>query len=227
MLLREDDHVLFYGDSITDGDRRVEKFNNSGLGRGYPALIGPILSARYPDLNLKFTNRGVSGNRVYDLEARLQADVMDLEPTVVSILIGINDTWRRYDSSRVSPVDEFEASYDRICRAVRDKLGARLVICEPFLLPIPDDRIAWREDLDPRIAAVRHVAVKHRACYVPLDGIFAAAACRREMGFWLPDGVHPSPAGHGLIAEYWIRAVAECCESVSPRRKQRKRKAKQ
>jgi lysophospholipase L1-like esterase len=158
-------------------------------------------------LDLRITNRGISGNRVYDLESRLQADVVDLKATVVSVMIGINDTWRRYDSKVPSPIPEFEASYRRILQTIVQKLSARLVICEPFLLPIPPDRVAWREDLDPRIAAVRRLAVEFQATFVPLDGVFAAAACRQEMDYWLPDGVHPTPAGHALIAEEWLAAV--------------------
>jgi lysophospholipase L1-like esterase len=81
------------------------------------------------------------------------------------------------------------------------------VICEPFLLPIPDDRIAWREDLDPRIAACRRIAREFDALYLPLDGLFAAAACRQSLAYWLPDGVHPSLAGHAFIADAWINLV--------------------
>ena len=206
MLLKKDDHVLFYGDSITDAGRRGEN-NNAGLGHGYAALVTALLAARYPELNLRFTNTGISGNRVYDLERRLDADLLAHRPTVVSVLIGINDTWRRYDSDIPSPVDEFEACYGRILQRIADELSARLVICEPFLLPTPPDRVAWREDLDPRIAAVRRLAVRFGATFVALDGPFAAVACRQSMDYWLPDGVHPTPAGHALIAEQWIRAV--------------------
>jgi lysophospholipase L1-like esterase len=81
------------------------------------------------------------------------------------------------------------------------------VLLEPFLLPVPEDRRAWREDLDPKINAIRDLAREFEATYVPLDGIFAAASTRREASFWLPDGVHPSPSGHALIAESWIEAV--------------------
>jgi len=205
MLLQPNDHVLFYGDSITDCGQR-EKIND-GLGYGYAAMAGGILMARCPQLNLRCSNKGVSGYRVYDIEKKLPEFVLALKPTVVSILIGINDTWRRYDSGVVSEVPAFEESYRRICSTIRQELGARLVICEPFLLPIPQDRVAWREDLDPRIAAVRRVATDYGATYVPLDGIFAAAACQREPAYWAPDGVHPTAAGHGLIAEAWLKAV--------------------
>jgi acyl-CoA thioesterase-1 len=208
MPLRKGDHVLFYGDSITDAGRRGEN-NNGGLGHGYAALAAAVCQARYPELDLRFTNTGISGNRVYDLEKRLQADVLGLEPTVVSILVGINDTWRRYDSDLLSPTGEFAACYRRIVRAVVEELAARLVLCEPFLLPTPPDRQGWREDLDPKIAAVRDLARQFGATFVPLDGLFAAAACRQAMEYWLPDGVHPTPAGHALIAEAWVRAVTQ------------------
>ncbi len=207
MLLQQNDHVLFYGDSITDAGRNSVTNNNGGLGIGYAALCAAQLLARFPEMNLTFTNRGISGNRVYDLEKRLEEDVLALQPTLVSILIGINDTWRRYDSDLISPVDEFGESYRRLLRAIVDHCNARLVICEPFLLPIPDDRKTWREDLDPRITACRELAREFNALYLPLDGIFAAAACRQSLAYWLPDGVHPSLAGHALIADHWVRAV--------------------
>jgi acyl-CoA thioesterase-1 len=83
----------------------------------------------------------------------------------------------------------------------------RLIICEPFVLPVPDDRLTWREDLDPKTAVVRCLAREFQAVLVPLDGIFAQAATRREPGFWAPDGVHPSVAGEALMAQAWLRAV--------------------
>ena len=204
MLLQANDHVLFYGDSITDAGRNREM--SSDLGLGYAFLCAAQLAARFPEMNLKFTNTGISGNRAVDLEGRLQSDVLDLKPTLVSILIGVNDTWRRYDSGSITPTAEFQESYRRIARGVQAS-GARLLVLEPFVLPVPDDRRAWREDLDPRITACREIAREFGAPYVPLDGIFAAAACRQSLAYWLPDGVHPSPAGHALIAQHWIDTV--------------------
>lgn len=207
MLLQPGDHILFYGDSITDAGRTAAQNNNGGLGVGYAALCAAHLAARFPEWDLAFTNRGISGNRVYDLEARLENDVLALRPTLVSILIGINDTWRRYDSGVPSPVDKFRDCYRRVLQTIGERCGARLIICEPFLLPVPDDRRAWREDLDPRITACRDLAREFKALYLPLDGIFAAATCRQSLDYWLPDGVHPSLAGHALIADHWIRAA--------------------
>jgi lysophospholipase L1-like esterase len=78
---------------------------------------------------------------------------------------------------------------------------------EPFVLPVPEDRIEWREDLDPKIDVVRHLAREFKALYVPLDGIFASASMHQPPAFWAADGVHPSPAGHGLIAKSWLHTV--------------------
>jgi lysophospholipase L1-like esterase len=204
MLIRENDLILFQGDSITDCGRSRE--NDRNLGGGYASILAAILGAKYPEMNLRFLNRGISGHRAADLEKRWKADGIDLHPEVVSILIGINDTWRRYDRNMPTSAEDFEASYRTILRQTKDA-GARIVMLEPFLLPVPPDRIAWREDLDPKIAAVRRLACEFADAYVPLDGIFAAAAIQREHKFWAEDGVHPTAAGHALIANSWMDAA--------------------
>ncbi len=197
--------VLFQGDSITDAGRSRE--NDVDLGRGYPAMVAAWFSALHPEKNVRFINRGISGNRAADLKRRWQPDCLDLAPTWVSILIGINDTWRRYDSDDPTSAQVYGANFRAILEQTREKLNAKLVILEPFCLPVPEDRASWRVDLDPKIAVARKLAREFEATFVPLDGLFAAAATKREMGFWLPDGVHPSPAGHALIAQAWLSAV--------------------
>ena len=207
-MFESNDHILFFGDSITDAgrDRAAKPGDPSGWGLGYVYQIAAALGAQDPADELVFTNKGVGGNRIYDLEERLQSDVLALEPDVVSILIGINDVWRRYDSGVVSSLDEFEASYRSVVEKISDD-GAQLVLLEPFVLPTPEDRRAWREDLDPKINVVRDLAREFEAVLVPLDGIFAAASCQREPAFWAHDGVHPTPAGHALIARAWMDAM--------------------
>jgi acyl-CoA thioesterase-1 len=207
MLLRPGDHVLFFGDSITDAGRREKHNHNERLGIGYVALVASTLLSRHPRMHLTITNRGFSGNRVYDLEKRLQEDVLDAKPTVVSILIGINDTWHQYSRNLPSPVGDFLAAYRRICTRIRDELRARLVICEPFLLYSPQDHAAWRDDFNARRAAVREIGAEFASVYIPLDSLFAAAARQAPAAHWAGDGVHPTPAGHGLIADAWLRAV--------------------
>ena len=192
--------VLFQGDSITDAGR--ERSDPRSLGNGYASLVAQDL------IDLEFYNRGVSGNRIFDLEARWDFEFESIQPDLVTILIGINDTWRRYDSNLTSDIPEFHSSLDRIAKKVRGR-NSRLILLEPFLLPIPKDRERWREDLDPRIHTVRQVAREYADAFIPLDGIFAAASCRTPMKDLAADGVHPTPAGHRLIADSLLPAIKQ------------------
>lgn len=204
LLLQSGARILFQGDSITDAGRFGDP---AGLGSGYVNVLAGWLAGRYPELNLTVLNRGTSGHRIYDLEERWSADAIELQPDWLSILIGINDTWRRYDSNLISAPADFEACYRRILDRIIKETSANIIMLEPFLLPTPADRIAWREDLDPRIAAVRRVACDYAALYLPFDGLFAAAATRQPAPYWLHDGVHPTAAGHAFIAQTWLDGV--------------------
>lgn len=204
-LFTDGDVVLFQGDSITDAGR--DRQNPDHLGSGYALMAAAWFQALYPERKVRFLNRGIGGNRARDLLERWQADGLALRPTWVSILIGINDTWRRYDSNDPTSIQDYEQQYRALLEQTRAELNARLILCEPFVLPVPPDRLAWREDLDPRIAVVRRLALEYHALYVPFDGLFARAAAQREPAFWAADGVHPSPAGHALMAQAWLRTV--------------------
>lgn len=204
-LIKDGQLVLFQGDSVTDGGQdREDPFS---LGQLYPMMVDAWFQARYPEKRVRFANCGISGDRVRNLKARWDRDCIAIKPDWVSILIGINDTWRRYDSNDPTSVEAFEADYRHILERTKNELGAKLVLCEPFVLPVPEDRTTWREDLDPKIAVVRKLAREFEAILVPLDGIFAAASAVREPAFWAADGVHPTSRGHALIAQSWLRAV--------------------
>lgn len=205
MPFQKNDIILFQGDSITDCGRNYDE--PSSLGVGYALMAGARLGMQYPEKNLTVLNRGISGNRAADLQARWERDCLELKPTWVSIYIGINDTWRRYDSGQETTTEEFEASYRDLIERTRQHLEAKLVLVEPFVLPVPEDRKSWRQDLDPKIHVVRELAREYGAILVPLDGLFAAASVKAEPAFWAGDGVHPSPAGHALIADAWLKAV--------------------
>ncbi len=205
LRIKENSLILFQGDSITDCGR--ERSDPEHLGWGYARMAANWLNALYPERRLRFLNRGISGNRVRDLLARWKTDCIDLQPDWVSILIGINDTWRRYDSNDPTSVEAFERDYRALLQLTREQTRAQLILLEPFVLHTPPDRAAWREDLNPKIEAVHRLAKAFNATLVRLDERFRAAAQKRPPEFWAPDGVHPSEAGHTLMAQAWLEAV--------------------
>lgn len=205
MLIKENSTVLLQGDSITDAGRTVDPL---GMGTGYPNILSAMMTALYPEKNIKFINRGISGNRVKDLNARWKQDCIDLKPDWLSILIGINDCWRRYDSNDPTSVEQFYNGYKRLLDETRAKLPAtKIILLEPFVLHINDERASWREDLDPKINAVRKLAHEYKTLFVPLDSAFASASIKSSPKIWATDGVHPTQAGAALIANEWLKAV--------------------
>ncbi|HKJ85439.1 MAG TPA: SGNH/GDSL hydrolase family protein [Spirochaetia bacterium] len=204
-MIQANDVIVFQGDSVTDAGR--DRTSAAGLGGGYPALLASLLLAEHPELELTIYNRGISGNRTRDLLSRWDDDCLALSPSVVSILIGINNVWRRYDSDDPTEAATFRKEYHELLDRTRAAGVREIIMLEPFLLPVPEDRRAWREDLDPKITVCRELAAEFGARYVPLDGIFSAASTRVAPEYWAPDGVHPSVAGHGLIARSWMDAV--------------------
>ncbi|MCP4379681.1 MAG: SGNH/GDSL hydrolase family protein [bacterium] len=197
--------VLFQGDSITDAGRYYD--DPLDMGTGYASMAASRFGETFGDMNVTFLNRGISGNRAIDLQGRWESDCLMLKPNWVSIMIGVNDAWRRYDSNDPTSADDFAESYRDILTRTRDVLGARLIILEPFVLLVSAEIVGFREDLDPKIEVVRSLADEFGAIFVPLDQLFAQATLRRPAQYWSDDGVHPTPAGHHLIAEAWLDAI--------------------
>jgi acyl-CoA thioesterase-1 len=189
---------LFIGDSVTDCDCLETP---DGLGNGYVRLINFGLAAGAQRVTV--LNRGVSGNRVSDLRARWKEDCLELQPSLVSILVGINDTWRRYDSGDPVDVQSFERDYRSLLEPLE---GVKLVLVEPFLLPISDEQGEWREDLDPKIEIVAALADEFGATLVRADLFLNAYADDLGVEALAPDGVHPTPRGHELLALEWQKA---------------------
>ena len=186
--------ILFQGDSVTDCSR--DRLDPHGLGGGYPLYVSQALPST------KVLNRGVSGHRAKDLVARWQEDCLALNPDVVSIMVGINDVWRRYDSNDPTSDEAYEASY----RKLLEPLAARkikILLILPFLLDVSASVTAMREDLDGKQAVVRRLAGEFGAVLLDADMLFREAV--RETGnppaHYAGDGVHPTEAGHRLLAE--------------------------
>ncbi|MFD5464594.1 GDSL-type esterase/lipase family protein [Kitasatospora sp. NPDC127059] len=196
--------VLFQGDSITDAGR--DRGDPASLGHGYAALAAAVLNAAHPGATV--LNQGVSGDRVLDLCDRWERDTLAHRPDLLSVMIGVNDTLRRYDSELASPPDHWEDAYRRLLAQVRERCDARLLLIEPFLVPVTPEQWAWREDLDPRIHAVRRLATEFEALLLAADGLLNQAA--RAVGApdrIAADGVHPTPYGHRLLAAAWADLV--------------------
>ncbi len=197
--------ILFQGDSVTDVGRNREDFD--GLGNGYVKFIVEQLSSTQE--GMECLNRGISGNRVIDLQERWQEDCLDLKPDVLSILIGINDVWRRYDSNDPTSVEAYEAGYRELLTKFRAETKAKLIILEPFLLHTTEERASWREDLDPKRRVAATLAEEFDAVFIPLDRVFTEATKEKVPNYWAEDGVHPSEAGHRLIAATWVKVFME------------------
>jgi len=200
--------LLFQGDSVTD----VGRNRNDGydLGHGYVKQVAELITSRLPEKNIQVINRGVSGDRLVDLHARWEEDCIAIRPSIVSILIGINDCWRRYDDNEPTDIEDFTLMYRQLLEDVRYKTGAKIVLCEPFVLPIPDDRIRWREDLDPKIEAIRMLAKEYNALLIPFDEIFREASRSRQLVDLAEDGVHPTELGHHIMAKTWFTLAEDC-----------------
>ena len=208
--------ILFQGDSVTDVSRSRD--NDAYPGHGYPTFIKGRLGVDRPG-EFECLNRGISGNRVVDLYARIRKDFIMLKPDVISILIGINDVWHELGDRNGVEAGKFERVYDWLCTELEEALpGVKLVILEPFVLPggatNPTDENPGRleyftTETALRAQAARRVAQKHGAVFVELQRSFDEACKKAPPSWWLIDGVHPSSCGHELIARRWIEETKE------------------
>ena len=203
--------VLFQGDSITDAgrDRNSTKPNDAGaLGSGYPLLVTAALLAARPKDGLQCYNRGISGNKVPDLQQRWQRDTLDFKPDVMSILIGVNDFWHTLDHGYTGTVQDYEQQYTALLDETRRALPTlRLIVLEPFVLRTGAVTERWFPEFDQRRAAAGRVAAHAKATFVPLQSIFDDKVRSAPPAYWAADGVHPTAAGHAVIAEQWRRAA--------------------
>ena len=211
--LKARDVVLFQGDSITDSGRDREAAGRANhqpaLGGGYAWLAAAHLLVARPDAGLAFHNRGVSGNKVYQLAERWQADCLDLKPDVLSVLIGVNDIWHglngQYDGTPAVYERDFHALLERTRAALP---SVRLVVCEPFVLRCGAVDERWFPLFDEYRAAARRLSDTHGATFVAFQTLFDRASEIAPPERWAADGVHPTPDGAALMAHAWCAALA-------------------
>ncbi|MBP3314920.1 MAG: SGNH/GDSL hydrolase family protein [Clostridia bacterium] len=198
--------ILFQGDSITDAGR--DRRNYFNLGGGYPSFAAPLIREAHPELELEFINLGISGNRTGQLFDRLYPDAVALKPDIVSILIGINDIWHRYNWDMVTTTDEqIELNYRCILERLKKETDAKIMILAPYLLDC-EDKKEVREDLCRVLPIVRRLAEDYADVYIPLDELFdEALKSQPEPKYYSGDGVHPNANGARFIGEHYAKAI--------------------
>lgn len=203
--------VLFQGDSITDAGRKRDDLtanSQPAFGTGYAWLIASQLLIDRPNDNLKFYNRGVAGNKVFEMADRWQADCLDLEPNVISIMIGVNDFWHKHKYGYAGTVEKYKSDLSNLLALTRRTLPqVQFVLCEPFELRIPFDDPKLAEEFAGYRGAARKLAQEAGAIFVPFDEKFHQASAIAPPLHWAPDGVHPSADASALMAHWWLEAT--------------------
>jgi len=210
-MIQPDDVILFQGDSITDCGRVRESVaaNDYGaLGLGYAKMAAADLLCQRPGDNLSFFNRGISGNRIVDLYARIKLECINLNPNLISVLIGVNDTWSEFSRKNGVEVPKFERLYRAFLTEIREALPAvKFVLCEPFVLKCGAVTEEWDTEMNQRRAVTCKLAQEFGARLVPFQAVFDEAVRLAPPEYWAADGVHPTAAGHMLMAKAWLKQV--------------------
>jgi lysophospholipase L1-like esterase len=211
-VLGKGNTVLFQGDSITDAgrDKKKELPNNSGsFGRGYAFLAASNLLNAMPEKQLTIYNRGISGNKVYQLAERWEKDCLELKPDVLSILIGVNDYWHKRDGKYDGTVEVYEKDYrDLLIRTKKALPGVQLVLCQPYY--VLETRVVdetWITPMKEYQAAAKRISDEFDTIWVPFQDVFDEAVKYAPATYWTADGVHPAMPGAQLMAEAWLKAV--------------------
>lgn len=210
--LEKDDVILFQGDSITDFGRKKnnkEANNAFALGPGYAFIAASELLYKHPDKNLKIYNRGISGNKVYQLADRWEDDCLSLKPNVLSILVGVNDFWHTLVNNYKGTIDTYRNDYKNLLDRTRQKLpDVKLIIGEPYAVlgvKVVDQK--WYPAFNDYRLAAREIAASFNAVFIPYQDVFDKAQKLAPGSYWTADGVHPTAAGCRLMAEAWLQTV--------------------
>lgn len=201
--------LLFQGDSITDAGRNYSDYHE--MGRGYPKYAAQYIQEKYGDIKFEFINLGIGGNQTKDLVSRLQSDFINIQPDIVSILIGVNDVWHHADKQDWIPNDLFEERYRTVLKSLKEQTNAKIMIMEPFLIPV-EDKLFFRKDLAPKIEIIRKLAREYADVYLPTDGLLQSAFIGDEPTSYSADGVHPTAKGADYIGKlyaYYITKIID------------------
>jgi len=211
MKLQPNSKLVMIGDSITDCERArpVGEGLFEALGKGYVSLVDGLLGATYPAQRIRVVNMGTSGNTVRDLKARWQSDVLDLQPDWLSVMIGINDVWRQFDSPLQGEdhvtLDEYESTLNELLRVTAPTLKG-LVLMTPYVIE-PNRGDAMRKTMDAYGQVVRQLAARYQAHFVDTQAAFDAVLAHVHPMALAWDRVHPNRTGHTILARAFLQAV--------------------
>ena len=211
MIFDKGDTIVFIGDSISDYDRKrpVGEGLFNGWGTSYVANVGALLGCMYPEMRIRVKNVGISGNQVRDLDRRWQTDVLDQKPDWVSVLIGINDVWRQFDSPLQTeehvPLDEFEQTYEKLIVTTLPHVKG-MILMTPFFME-PNRQDAMRARMDEYGAVVKKLADKHGLVFVDLQTAWDRLFEHMHPCNIAWDRIHPNQTGHMYIAKQFLAAV--------------------
>ena len=200
--------ILFQGDSITDAGR--DWGNDAQLGRGYAHLVEATLGFEEPNQHT-FVNKGISGNRIVDLYARIKRDIINYQPDVMSILIGVNDVWHEIgDNPNGVDADKFFKIYSMLIEEIKEALpNIKIMILEPFVLEAGATENHWeyfKTETAKRAEMAKKIAEKFNLPFIELQAGFDELAKKAPNNYWLGDGVHPTAKGHEFIKNEWLKA---------------------
>lgn len=211
-MFKKNSTILFQEDSITDGNRgRTEDLNHI-LGHGYAYLIAARLGLDEPEKSYKFINRGISGNGIVELQSRWKEDVLNLNPDILSMLIGVNDILNEIDLNNGVPVSVYEKVYRLLLEETLEyNPNMKFILCEPFILPVGrvlKNLEKWNEEILKRQEVAKKLSVEFNTTFVSLQDEFNKACMRAKPDYWIWDGIHPTTVGHEIIARKWIKEVS-------------------
>jgi len=205
--LKPNQTIVFIGDSITDAERMSAAYKP--FGAGYVHFTANALLAKYPQLNLNIINSGVSGNTIHDLKTRWQRDCISHKPDILSILIGVNDIWRRIaenDPSGAADLDEYDSMYRQLISQTKKECNSRIVIIEPFMFCDDLNNPVFVE-LRRFVEKVRTIAADFNAVLVPLQKAIDERIKEVPPQNWSLDMVHPEVWAHAWISQRWLEVT--------------------
>ena len=195
--------IVFIGDSITDCER--DRTDENSLGNGYVKILSDKLRPIYPDMDIQLINKGISGNEVCDVLARVNKDLIDLKPDAAVVMIGVNNVLHQFKYGKQLDLTQFEKNFKELLTKIKEA-GITLIVLEPFLMPAPD-KLRMRPLFNKELDIIHRVAVEIADEFVAYDEMFNGLSESIRYTEYSVDGVHPTHRGSRLIADTAIKAI--------------------